>query len=394
LTDHFPIKSDPSRSPINILAFIHFHRLINQTGVGRVTGELMSALASREDISLHALGNVDDHRTAELFGLESQTSIPAHLFNRSRKFQQAKWLVTGSPKAESYWPETDIVWCPAEAYVPTARAHLVVTVHDVAHLENGVRRWQPGISAQRTKWSLMFRRLKSEAAAFVTVSQFSASRLCHFYPWIRDRVWVVPNATPKRFLSPPSADGDSEVSELKLGGTPFVLVPGGLTFQKNGQLILAAWKQIRKKINGAMLVIAGRSEPDLATDCLNLGPEVRILGYVSDEAMRSLYAKAEVVWYPSRYEGFGLPILEAMASGKPVISCLTSAIPEVAGDAAVLLSVNSPEQHAEAILAFLKSPDMRKEWANKGLYQAQKFSWEGSANALVGVFHQVLRRYA
>lgn len=300
------------------------------------------------------------------------------------------WVTLKRPKAEYYWADSDIVWCPAESYVPTSGARLVVTLHDAAHLEPGVRHAKASVVAQRLKWWWMLRQLQSDGTTFVTVSRFSADRLLHYYPWIKGRLWVVPNAVPRRFLLPPSAEGDAAVGRLGLAGTRVVLVPGGLSHQKNGALIVAAWEIISRCRSGLSLVIAGRSEDDLSAQCLSLCPGVRLLGYVSDEILRSLYAQADVVWFPSLYEGFGMPVLEGMAAGKPVVSCSASAIPEVAGDAAILLPTDAPAQHAEAILALLEDSGVRREYAERGLQRAKQFSWDASAERLIEVFHNAL----
>ena len=377
---------------MNVAVFVHFRRLINQTGVGRVTYELLHALIRQRGIELCAIGSREDFEAIRTLGIALPSAMQIELFSRSRAAQQLLWLALKQPKCESLWKEADVVWCPAESYIPSNRIPLVVTVHDAAHMESGLWPANGAHSAHQLRWRWLFRRLESDAAAFITVSQFSADRLAFFYPWMKDRLWVVPNAVPARLLAPPSADGDRFVHNLELSNTRIVLVPGGLTHRKNGELILAAWELVRRRMHNVTLVIAGSSDEDLVARCETGSNEVRHLGYVTDEVFRSLYEKADVVWFPSRYEGFGMPVLEAMACGRPVVASASSSIPEVAGDAAILLPVDSPEHHSEAIIDLLQNLEKREDYARRGLRRAQMFSWELSADRLVNVFHQTLSK--
>jgi glycosyltransferase involved in cell wall biosynthesis len=384
------VKVEPAARKMNVLAFIHFHRLRSATGVGRVTRELLYALARRQQIQLQLMGAAEDYKSLVSAGFELPASASVHLFSRSRKVQQAIWLTLKQPPTEHYWNDLDLVWCPAESYVPAARGRLVITLHDASHLEPVMQKARRGIAVQRMKWWWMFQRFRRDGAAFVTVSRYSADRLLHYYPWMQGRISVVPNAVSSRFLCPPSAEGDTELGKVELSGRRFVLVPGGLTPRKNGGLIAEAWGIIRRAGINVLLVIAGRCDEELAARCRSLGPEVRILGFVSDEAMRSLYGHAEVVWFPSIYEGFGMPVLEAMASGAPVVCCPAGAIPEVAGDAAILVPTDEPGRHAEAIVALLQQPALREEFVARGAQRAREFSWDASAARLEQVFRHVL----
>jgi glycosyltransferase involved in cell wall biosynthesis len=123
---------------------------------------------------------------------------------------------------------------------------------------------------------------------------------------------------------------------------------------------------------------------------LGLGQKARFLGFVPQELLPGLYALADLFLFPSRYEGFGLPVLEAMASGVPVISSGTSAIPEVAGDAALLLDPTDVSGLSQAITAVLSDGGLRAQLRCRGLSRSQRFSWDVAAAKHVAVYRRVL----
>jgi glycosyltransferase involved in cell wall biosynthesis len=121
-----------------------------------------------------------------------------------------------------------------------------------------------------------------------------------------------------------------------------------------------------------------------------LSGDVHIAGFVSDDALKALYAAAEAVWFPSRYEGFGLPVLEAMACGAPVITSNASSLPEIAGHAAILVDPGRAEAHLEALEGLLQSRAMRDELKARGRERAARFTWAKSAAELKTHFDSIL----
>jgi glycosyltransferase involved in cell wall biosynthesis len=107
-----------------------------------------------------------------------------------------------------------------------------------------------------------------------------------------------------------------------------------------------------------------------------------MVGYVEDEVLRSLYHHARVVWFPSRYEGFGMPLVEAMACGTPVVASNISSIPEISGDAATLMPPDDPSSHVEALDALIDDSTLRSEFQSRGRERANRFTWKKSASLL------------
>jgi glycosyltransferase involved in cell wall biosynthesis len=175
--------------------------------------------------------------------------------------------------------------------------------------------------------------------------------------------------------------------------TPYLLAVGTLEPRKNLLTLLHAYAALPPSVPPLVLTGSpGWGNQTLATTLatLNLGERVRFTGYVADEVLPALYSAAELFLYPSLYEGFGLPVLEAMACGAPVITSSTSSLPEVAGAAAVLIDPQRADHLAEAIQTLLETPDQRARLREAGLARAQTFSWDRCAQDTVNVYRQVL----
>jgi glycosyltransferase involved in cell wall biosynthesis len=372
--------------PINLLAYVHLRNIHGSTGAGRVARQLTEHLAGCSGVNLQILADRTDHaRIIPLVG-RPWSGFSYSFIGSDTSYQQAKWLLLNYPPAEKYWPSAEVVFCTAESYVPVKKARLAVTLHDVAYLEDDAHQRNAAFSRQRLKWRLLYSTLLRKADLFHTVSQFSADRLGHFFPEIRSRLRIVPNAVTPHFFAPESDKGRSYVKKSGLDQRPFVLVPGGLHFRKNAQLILNAWPSLKVHFPDLLLVVVNHSNPAYVERAKAFGDDFRVLGFVPDDALRSLYSAAQAVWFPSRYEGFGLPVLEAMACGAAVVTSRTSSLPEVAGDAALFASPLSSGDHVDALREVLEDSRLRSELGRRGQHRAALFTWARSAAQLKSHF--------
>jgi glycosyltransferase involved in cell wall biosynthesis len=385
------VQSRPlPRATVNLLAYVHLRNIHGSTGAGRVARQLTEHLARREDVNLHVLADPRDHaRIIPLVG-EPWSRFEYHFFRHETSSQQARWYLVDRPRAEQFWPRAHVVFCTAESYVPTKTAKLVVTLHDAAYFEPDAHRRDRTFSAQRLKWRLLYGKLAAKADLFHTVSHFSAERLGHFFPAIRSRIRVVHNAVTPHFFEPVAPAGRTYLAEQGLANRLFVLVPGGLHFRKNAELVLEAWPLLRDLYPELILAVVNHSNAEYVARAQALGKRFRVLGFVSDDCLRALYAAARVVWFPSRYEGFGLPIVEAMACGTPVVTSRASSLPEIAGDAALLASPDSVRAHVEAIESLLSSEVARHDLAYRGILRAHEFTWARSADRLKTYLEELL----
>ena len=370
---------------LNLLAYVHLRNIHASTGAGRTARQITEHLALRDDVNLHVLADADDRARILPLVQKPWTDYRYHTFSTATSRQQAKWFLLDSPRAESYWPEADVVFCTGESYVPVKKARLAVTAHDAGYFEQGSHVRDGDYWKTRLKWELLYKKLSRKADMFHTVSEFSAERLGHFFPQLRSRIKCVHNGVTPHFFGPVPEAGKRFVEDAGLSGRPFVLVPGGLHFRKNAELILAAAPGLLQRFPDLIIAVVNHTNPIYAEKASRV-PRMRLLGFVSDEALHALYAAATVVWYPSRYEGFGLPVVEAMACGASVVASNSSSIPEIAGEAALLVDPATPEAHVDAIASLLSDPRAREQLTVLGKERASRFTWSVCAEQLMRHF--------
>ena len=375
---------------MNILSYVHLRNIYRSTGVGRVARELTEHLAVQPENRVEILADRGDYdKVIEKVG-EPWTSYTYHFFRHDTSKQQGIWFLADRPSAEEFWPATDVVYCTAESYVPVRKARLAVSCHDAQHFEPGVHKVTPWLLKQRAKWKLLFDRLAEEADLFHMISHYSAERTAHFFPAIASRICVVPNAASESFFRPPTTVGREVLDRLGIRDRPYVLVPGGLHHRKNADLILELWPHLQRRHPDLAMVVINHSNPMYLDRAKALGPSFILGGFQEEQQLVALYNAAELVWFPTRYDGFGMPVIEAMACGTAVISSNTTGIPEVAGDAAVLLSPDRLHDHAEAISGLLGDDRERQAMGARGRARAARYTWRNSAEQLAGEFGRLL----
>ena len=241
---------------------------------------------------------------------------------------------------------------------------------------------------------LLFPRRIGYAAHIVTLSRFVKDEAVHRLGIGEDRVSVVPPAPDPVFGPRPREAVEAARRRFNLRG-PYLLFVGSLEPRKNLRAVLEAWTRLGRPVR---LVLAGwhawgakdwlpQGDPD--------GREAPVLtGYVDDETLAALYSGARALVYPSLYEGFGLPILEARACGCPVICSHTSSMPEAAGDAAHLVDPRDPDALAAALDRVLGDEAYRETLIARGFRHAAAFTWDNTARAVLDIFRRTAERFS
>lgn len=271
-----------------------------------------------------------------------------------------------------------LLWSPCNVG-PVSVRRQILTIHDAAVLDHPEWFSKAFVLAYRSIW----RALTPRVCALVTVSDYSRRRLSETLGRPLSSIQVVPNGVAERF-SPASPEAvAAERQRAGLGEVPYFLALGTLEPRKNVALVLAAWARARAHLpRGAMLAVAGgRGESAIFADGQDAldAQGVIPLGHVPDSGLPALISGAWGLAYPSLYEGFGLPVLEAMACGAPVMTTRLTSLPDVAGDAALYVDPQDPAELANAFIRLAGSADLRHEMGQRGLERARRFSWTTSA---------------
>ncbi len=263
----------------------------------------------------------------------------------------------------------------------------VVTIHDCIHLL--FPQYLPNRMAWRYARYMMGSAIRHSAVVF-TVSEASRADILRFYSWADpDKVHVVPNAIDTELLERPDEKEMERVRERYQVRGRFVLFAGNVKPHKNLERLIRAFALVREQgeHDDLQLLLIGDDVSRYgalrrAVEKTGLRQDVRFFGFVPPSTLAALYRMASVFAFPSLYEGFGLPPLEAMSCGTPVVTSRISSLPEVVGDAAVLVDPYSVEDIALGISRLLDDHDLRRQLVDKGLARARSFSWERSVLAI------------
>lgn len=279
-----------------------------------------------------------------------------------------------------------LMWLRNDPPVPSSK--LVVTMHDTVSLD-----W-PGDEAPLPKRTGEVLR---RAAAVITVSEHARRSILAAFAPDPARVHVIPNGCDAGRFRPDHDPSEVAATLARFAvRQPFLLSVGGQTPRKNLPRLVAAFGAARRRLAlPHTLVHVGPSlglDPEVVAAAARAGVAevVQDLGFVSDTAMPHLYSAADALLFPSLAEGFGLPVLEALASGTPVLTSSISSLPEVAGGAATLVDPYDTGAIAEGITTLLEeTPEQKEERRRRGMAHAARFSWEQAARQHLAVYDTV-----
>ncbi len=275
---------------------------------------------------------------------------------------------------------------------PLTPCRAIVTIHDCIHLR--FPQYLPNrlayVYARAQLWSAT-----SRARRVLTVSQTSKQDIVRFFDVPESKVTVIPNAIDERFRRTPAEADLVRVRERYQLPERFIMYAGNVKPHKNLERLIDAFLAVRRRgFDDLGLLLSGSEVSHYATlrravHRYNLHKHVRFLGYQTTDTLAVLYRLADVFVFPSLYEGFGLPPLEAIASGTPVVASNVSSLPEVLGDAAVLVDPLDATAVADGITRVLEDADLRADLRRKGLARAGRFSWEQSVQRIRRIYEEI-----
>jgi glycosyltransferase involved in cell wall biosynthesis len=287
----------------------------------------------------------------------------------------------------------DLFHTPHYVLPPLTPCRSVVTIHDCIHLR--FPQYLPsrlGYAYARSSMWLATHR----SSRVLTVSEASKRDILKYFHIPESKIQVIYNGIDERFSTPPAAEDVERIRERYQLDGRFVLYAGNIKPHKNIERLIDAFHTLKSRgFEDVRLLIIGDEISKYATlrravHRHKLHKHVRFFGFVSDQTLAVLYRLAAVFVFPSLYEGFGLPPLEAMASGTPVITSNVSSLPEVVGNAALLIDPYKSDEIANAMERLLTDDRLRNDLRDRGLSRVRDFSWDQTAERVRAIYDEVL----
>jgi glycosyltransferase involved in cell wall biosynthesis len=355
-------------------------------GIGRYTRGLVGALAEldrQNSYVLYSAGRDPRHTTWP-------SNFRVRQFPLRDRHLAILWQRLRLPvPVEIFTGRIDILHSPDFVLPPTLSARTVLTVHDLSFMRC------PSCSSPALLSYLMRAVPRSVQRADVLLADSENTRqdLLELLDVAEDRIYVVYAGVEDRFVRQGTAELERVLMRYKIEH-PFILGLGTLQPRKNFGRLIRAYDHLRQHHVPHQLVIGGGRgwlDGDIyeAIDTLGLRGLVRLIGFVDDDDLPALYSAAEVFAFPSLYEGFGIPVLEAMGCGTPVVTSSVSSLPEVAGDAALCVWPEDVEALANALWRVIDDSALRNELRKRGFEQVKRFTWPMAADTLLHIYARV-----
>jgi len=383
-----------------------------RAGIGRYTRELITTLLALESPHQYTLFAAIGGLDTECWKLEtgrlraSNTQYPALSIKHrasSIKFRTLPisddWLARLWHRArlpipvETITGSLDVFYSPDFVLPPTRRStRTLLTVHDLSFL----RYPETFVPKLRRYLEHAVPRSIARADLVLADSAHTRSDLTSLFDVPPDKVQVLYGGVHPRFQPQPEPEETERIrARYSLGEQPYVPRVGTIQPRKNYVRLIQAFArlQTRRPADLQLVIAGGRGwlHQDIFAEAEKHGDRAHILGFVNEADLPALYRNAALFAFPSLYEGFGFPVLEAMACGVPVVCSDASSLPEVAGDAALLVNPLDTGALSEAMARALEDADLRQEMIARGLARATRFTWERAARQLLGTFGSLLR---
>lgn len=364
-----------------------------RAGIGNVIYNLLKALAKVDKNNTYSIFAIDEGETHEWLGPNQQV-VPVDLQDKG-SWARILWEQLVLPSQTGKYHVDIMHFADYALPVLFNKVPTIITVHDLAY------KLYPETFSKGKLWTklALIKPSLHKAAKIITVSENTKRDVMELYRIPEEKIAVIYNGVNlERFYPLPPAEVKNRLTERYGLEQGYILFIGTLEPRKNIRTVIKAYYLVRQQGIKQKLVIGGGkgwlySDIYKLVQELNLVDHVIFTGYLPEEDLPLLYNGAGVFVYPSLYEGFGLPPLEAMACGTPVVTSAVSSLPEVVGDAGLLIQPTEEKALAEAISQVLLDKKLAAELKVRGVNRAQKFTWEQAAEKTLKVYQEVYDTY-
>ncbi|MFK7160101.1 glycosyltransferase family 1 protein [Marinospirillum sp. MEB164] len=364
------------------------------TGIGRYTFELVRALQQSQEVdALKMLGLTKMIEHLPSAAPVAQTSHKMKRWVQKSAFaMEAYRHIVPWLKSRALRPYQDHLYHSTNFFLPSFDGPKVATFHDLSPFT-----WpQCHDPAKLDYLQKSLQQTLARADRLITDSEYTRQEIAQYFGWPLERIHAVPLASSKEFYPRHEQELTGFFQSYGLSWQGYSLYVGTIEPRKNLEVLLEAYRALSLQQRQRWpLVLAGyhgwRSEP-IHAKIKKAQQEgwVRYLGFVAAEDLPKLYAGARLFTFPSSYEGFGLPVLEAMSSGIPVVCSDSSSLPEVTGEAALMIAPEETQGLTELLQQGLEDEQWREHAVQRGLQQAQQFSWARCATETLAVYRRLM----
>ncbi len=384
---------------MNIAIDIRSLTAAHKTGVGVVTESVIRAMAHQspnDHFVLFSTGTQETLMNIPVFRELNITVVPLSLPN---KLASALWTLPHGPTMERFLPTLPDAWLFPHAHVCKTALPYVVLFHDAAlRAAPECFTWKDHLRAKATNEEKVF----LQAKRVIAVSEHSKNDASHFYGIPEERITVAPLGVDHAVYAAREQSQDRSYRAAYDLNHPYLLALATREPRKNLESVVLAYTQFRSRSTETLpLVLAGTTgwktrALDAAIRTSPYSADIRELSYVPEKHKAALLRGATTLLFPSFYEGFGLPVLEAMACGTPVITSISSSLPDVTGNAALLIDPLNITDIANALHQIIEEPHgtpLRALLRKRGTERAQHFSWKKTGAVILDALHHATQKY-
>lgn len=356
-----------------------FHIIINAlfigntpTGIGRFTREVARAICRNQPLSRIVTPiPIDGIDRSQIISAPPFVRDDGKALHNACRLLYLNFAMPGTGHRDN----NAVLYCPTPEMPFRPKIPAVIHIHDI----------HPILFREYSRKStaileLFLKTAQKKAARICAPSRHVRDQLLDYWQGIAPPVDVVPNGVSTDFFCQSEPGSNTLLPEYVVSLKPFILFAGNIFPYKNIQTLTSAFTRVVSEIPHK-LVIIGRDFS--GRKAIPADPRIVHFDYVADDDLRAFYAAADMLVHPSKAEGFGLTVLEAMASGTPVIASNAAAIPEVAGDAAILLHPEDRDGFAKAMVELISNTALREDLISRGRKRAALFSWEKTAEGIL-----------
>jgi glycosyltransferase involved in cell wall biosynthesis len=373
---------------MKITSYIHpIRTYLPCTGAGRHINNTLLELKSRESIDLKLLCSRQWLQADGKLDVRSPLrDLDIETFPWPESLTERLWKLTQFPKMDGYIADrTDWLFAPMETYIPVSRYPVAATIYDIQVFETDLpwshtrqNRWT------RYKWSQWIYQALAKHQVIFTLSEFSKQRMIELLGADEQKVVVVGCGVE------PSFHDIATIDPAKLErptDAPYALVIGGLRLKKGGDFAIGVAKELLRRHSDLQIVVAGESEIDYVAAAREL-PNIKLLGIVPDRDLPRLLRCASSLLFLSYYEGFGIPAIEAMVVGTPVVASDRASLPEVVDTAGIVVNPEDSASVADALIQLQDNYQLRAQYIQSGYERAAQYTWANCVDRLVTAFHK------